>query len=210
MLTQPSQETQANTDAEEPPFVTSNETVSNMDPVCGSVGVGDVVVDTGFISGVDPQLIATEFTLDVDLCFVEPKFMPKYDAAFGDERAEDSVDDRPVLELSNRDKALVQRALTEHAHEMSDCQDLSQAHRAVADGLRFDDNVPLINHDNVIIRKDFIFKIMEVMKIWLVKYAVLHHHPFMVKHSDENKRYVITCRCGCRWTVCTRKRENGS
>jgi hypothetical protein len=93
---------------------------------------------------------------------------------------------------------------------MSDCQDLSQAHRAVADGLRFDDNVPLINHDNVIIRKGFIFKIMEAMKIWLVKYAVLHHHPFMVKHSDENKRYVITCRCGCRWTVCTRKRENGS
>jgi hypothetical protein len=71
---------------EEPPFVTS-----------------DVVVDTGFISGVDPQLIATEFTLDVDLCFVEQKFMTKYDAAFGDERAEDSVDDRPVLELSNRD-----------------------------------------------------------------------------------------------------------
>jgi hypothetical protein len=52
---------------------------------------------------VDPQLIATEFTLDVDLCFVEQKFMTKYDAAFGDERAEDSVDDRPVLELSNRD-----------------------------------------------------------------------------------------------------------
>jgi hypothetical protein len=29
---------------------------------------------------------------------------------------------------------------------------------------------------------------MEAMKIWLAEYAVFHHHPFLVKHSDENKR----------------------
>jgi hypothetical protein len=40
----------------------------------------------------------------------------------------------------------------EHAPEMSDYWYLSQAHSVVADGLRFDDSVPLINHDNVIIR----------------------------------------------------------
>jgi hypothetical protein len=57
---------------------------------------------------------------------------------------------------------------------MPDCQDLSQAHQIVADGLWFDDSVPPINHDNVIIRKDIIFKTMEMMKIWLVKYAVFH------------------------------------
>jgi hypothetical protein len=34
---------------------------------------------------------------------------------------------------------------------------LSQAHRAIADDLRFDDSVPLINHDNVIIQKGIIF-----------------------------------------------------
>jgi hypothetical protein len=51
MLTQPLQETQANTDAEEPMFVASNETV---EPVCGSVGVADGVVDTVFILGMDP------------------------------------------------------------------------------------------------------------------------------------------------------------
>jgi hypothetical protein len=39
----------------------------------------------------------------------------------------------------------------EHAPEMPDCRELSQAHRVVVDGLRFDDNVSLINHDNVII-----------------------------------------------------------
>jgi hypothetical protein len=48
-------------------------------------------------------------------------------------------------------KALLQRALVEHAPKMPDYQDLSQAHQVVADGLRFDDSVPLINYGNVII-----------------------------------------------------------
>jgi hypothetical protein len=75
----------------------------------------------------------------------------------------------------------------EHAPEISNYRYLSQAHSVVADGLRFDDSVPLINHDNVIIRKGIIFKTMNVMKFWLVQYAVFHYHPFMVKHSDETK-----------------------
>jgi hypothetical protein len=74
---------------------------------------------------------------------------------------------------------------------------LSQAYRVVADGLRFDDSVPLINHDNIIIRNGIIFKTMEAMKIWLAEYAVFYYLPFMVKHLDENKCYVITYSCGC-------------
>jgi hypothetical protein len=50
--------------------------------VCESVGVGDVLPDTGFMSGVDPQPIA----LDVDSSFMELEFMLEYEAAFGDER----------------------------------------------------------------------------------------------------------------------------
>jgi hypothetical protein len=184
--------------------------VLNEKPVCGSVGVGDAAADTGFISCVDPQPIATEFALDVDLSIVEPEFMPEYEAAFGDERAEDPADDRPVTELSKRGKALLHRVLAEHAPKMPDCRDLGQAHRVVVDGLRFDDCVSLINHDNVIIRKGIIFKTMEVMNIWLVEYAVFHHRPFMVKHSDENKLYVLTCRRGCPWTVCARKGKDCS
>jgi hypothetical protein len=57
---------------------------------------------------VDPQPIATEFTLDVDSFFIELEFMLEYEVAFGDERAEDSADDQPVPELSKRDKALLQ------------------------------------------------------------------------------------------------------
>jgi hypothetical protein len=100
-------------------------------------------------SGVDPQLIINRFTLDVDPSFVEPEFILKYEAVFGDEHAEDSANEIP--ELSKRDKALLPRALAEHATKMSDYRDLSQAHQAVANVLRFDDSVPLINYDNVII-----------------------------------------------------------
>jgi hypothetical protein len=73
------------------------------------------------ISGVDPQTITTVVTLTSDAPSVEPKFMPEYDATFGDERAEESVDDRPVLELSNRDNVLLQRALAECVAEVPDC-----------------------------------------------------------------------------------------
>jgi hypothetical protein len=79
-----------------------------VEPICESVGFGDGVADAVFISGVDPQPITTRFVLDVHLSFVEPEFMPKYEVAFGDERAQDSVDDRSVPKLSKRDKALLQ------------------------------------------------------------------------------------------------------
>jgi hypothetical protein len=51
---------------------------------------------------------------------------------------------------------------------------------------------------------------MEVLKIWLVEYAVFHLRPFMVKHSDENKRYVLTCHHGCPWAVHSRKEKDNS
>jgi hypothetical protein len=108
MLTQPSHETQADTDPKEHPFVSSNETVLNVELVRGSVGVGDVVADTGLILGVDHQPIDTGFSLDVDPSFVEREFMLEYEVAFRDEHMEDSADDRPVPELSKRDKALLQ------------------------------------------------------------------------------------------------------
>jgi hypothetical protein len=47
-----------------------------------------------------------------------------------------------------------------HATEVPNCQDLSQSHRAVVDGFQLDDNVHIINHDNVIIRKSIVFKTM--------------------------------------------------
>jgi hypothetical protein len=43
-----------------------------------------------------------------------------------------------------------------------------------------------------------------------VEYEVFHHRPFMVKHSNENRRYILTCRGGCPWTVHTRKGKGDS
>jgi hypothetical protein len=122
VLTQSSQETQH---AEESTFITINEIVLNVKPICGSVGVGDGVTDTGFILAVDPQPIDTGFIIDIDPSSVNPKFMPEYVTTFGDERAVDSRDDQPVPEVNNMDNALLQQALAEHAPEMPDCWDLS-------------------------------------------------------------------------------------
>jgi hypothetical protein len=93
MPTQSSQETHTDTDLEEPPFIGSNETVLNVEPICGSAGVGGAATDMGFISGLDPQPMATGFSLNVDPSFTELEFMPKYEAMFGDERVEDLADD---------------------------------------------------------------------------------------------------------------------
>jgi hypothetical protein len=165
------------------------------------VGVGNAIADVGMVSGVDPQSIAIAFIITIDAPLVEPEFTPEYEVAFGDERAKDLVEEQPVPKLSNRDKVLLQRVLVEHAPEVPDCWDLSQVHRVVADGFRFDDSVPLINHDNVIIWKGIIFKTMKAMKIWLAEYAVFHHYPLIIKHSNENKCYVVTYHRGCPRTV---------
>jgi hypothetical protein len=70
--------------------------------------------------------------------------------------------------------------------------------------------VSLLNHDNVIIWKDIVFKTTETMKIWLVEYVTFHHRPFVIKHSDENKCYVIICQRCCHWTIRARKGKEGS
>jgi hypothetical protein len=66
--------------------------VLNVELVSVSVCVGDVVVDVGMISDVDPQPI----TLTVDTSSIELEFMPEYDTTFEDERVDDSTDDRSI------------------------------------------------------------------------------------------------------------------
>jgi hypothetical protein len=66
--------------------------VLNVELVSVSVCVGDVVVDVGMISDVDPQPI----TLTVDTSSIELEFMSEYDTTFGDERVDDSTDDRSI------------------------------------------------------------------------------------------------------------------
>jgi hypothetical protein len=56
--------------------------------------------------------------------------------------------------------------------------------------------------------KGIVFKTMEEMKIWLAEYEVFIHHPFIVKHSNENKCYIVICVHRCPWTVCAKKGNN--
>jgi uncharacterized Zn-finger protein len=94
--------------------------------------------------------------------------------------------------------------------EVPDCRDLNQAHRVIADGLQLDDSVPIINHDNVIIREGILFMTTEEMKIWLAEYAVFNHRLFIIQHSNENKCYIVICHCDCPWTVHARKVKDRS
>jgi hypothetical protein len=85
VLTQPSQESQDDTNADEPLFIGSNEIVLNMKHVLGSVG--DVVADVEMISGVDHQPIIIAVTLTSDAPSIVLEFIVEYDVAFGDEQA---------------------------------------------------------------------------------------------------------------------------
>jgi hypothetical protein len=148
VLTQPWQVLDDEGIAYEPPFDGSNEVVHNMEQLSGSAR--DVVDEAGRMAEVDPEPI-TMLVRTREAPSVVLVFMVYDDAAFGDERAESANDDHPVLELSDLEKVLLQRALTKHAPDMPDCQDLIQAHHVVADDFQLDDSIPPINLDNLII-----------------------------------------------------------
>jgi hypothetical protein len=75
VLTQLSQETQDDTNADELLLLVVMK-VLNVELISKSVGVGDVVADAKMILGVDPQPIGIGFTVNVDVPSVEPEFIP--------------------------------------------------------------------------------------------------------------------------------------
>ncbi|KAE8819888.1 hypothetical protein D1007_02262 [Hordeum vulgare] len=44
------------------------------------------------------------------------------------------------------------------------------------------------------LKKSLMFKHMLEFKMWLCEYAVKHYMPFIVVHSDYNKRYTMKCK----------------
>jgi hypothetical protein len=75
-------------------------------------------------------------------------------------------------------------------------RDVSMVHMAVCDtGLQMCAE-SLYNHEHVIFQKGMIFNTMSDMKLFLQDYAVYHHRPYLVTHSDKNLRYHITCKAG--------------
>jgi hypothetical protein len=75
VLTQLSQETQDDTNADELLLLVVMK-VLNVELISKSVGVGDVVADAKMILGVDPRPIGIGFAVNVDVPSVEPEFIP--------------------------------------------------------------------------------------------------------------------------------------
>ena len=74
--------------------------------------------------------------------------------------------------------------------------DVRMADKAVcANGLKSRNDIA--DPDNDLIHKNM-FSSMDDMKVWLQEYSVRHHRPFVVTHSDANKRYTVRCERGAR------------
>jgi hypothetical protein len=55
------------------------------------------------------------------------------------------------------------------------------------------------------LKKGLKFNSFEELKFVLADYAVRHHRPFTVVHSNKNERYQVICKRGCLWRVCSCK-----
>jgi hypothetical protein len=150
VLTQPWQLLDDEGVADEPAFDGSNEVIHDVELPSGSVP--DVVNEAGRMVEEDPKPVTVVVrTHEVPSIVLE--YMAHDDAMFGDEQAKGSDDDHPVPELTESKKVLLHHVLAEHAPDVPDYRNLSQAHCAVADGFWLDDSVPPINLDNIIVQK---------------------------------------------------------
>jgi hypothetical protein len=89
-------------------------------------------------------------------------------------------------------------------------RDVSMTHFAVCDtGLQMCSH-SLYNHqDSGILRKGMVFSTMSEMKLFLQDYAVCHHRPYRVTHSDKNERYQVACHTfTCDWRLHARKKKS--
>ena len=53
-----------------------------------------------------------------------------------------------------------------------------------------------------------IFNTMSEMKLFLQDYAVYHHRPYTVTHSDQELRYHVICKNDCLWRLNARRRQS--
>ena len=89
-------------------------------------------------------------------------------------------------------------------------RDVNMAHMAICDtGVQMCKE-SLYNHQNIILRKGMLFNTMSQMKLFLQDYAVYHHRPYTVRHSDREVKFHIVCNAGfpCTWKLNARKRQS--
>jgi hypothetical protein len=68
----------------------------------------------------------------------------------------------------------------------------------------------LYNPEDEILTKGMIFNTISEMKLFLQDYAVYHHRPYTVTHSDRELRYHIMCKNGfpCMWRLTAWKKQS--
>ena len=80
-------------------------------------------------------------------------------------------------------------------------RDVSMTDMVVCDtGLQMCRN-SLYNHQTETLRKGMIFNTMSEMKLFLQDYAVYHHRPYTVTHSDQELRYHLICKNSYLWRL---------
>jgi hypothetical protein len=79
-------------------------------------------------------------------------------------------------------------------------RDVSQSDMAVCDTSLQTCRHSLHNPDNAIITK--VFSTMSELKLFLQDYAMYHHRPYYVTHSNRELRYHVRCKTGGRLFVC--------
>ena len=62
--------------------------------------------------------------------------------------------------------------------------------------------------EEVEIKKEMVFEMLEHLKYFLMDYVVRFHRPYYVSHSDKNKRYMVLCKNGCQWGLWARRQRN--
>ena len=78
----------------------------------------------------------------------------------------------------------------------SNAKDLSWIDRAICDSTIFKSEC-VIDSDSLEIRKGMKFNSLPELQFFLADYAVRHHRPFNVVHSDKSLRYDVLCKQGC-------------
>jgi len=86
---------------------------------------------------------------------------------------------------------------------VSNAKDLSRIDRAICDSTIFESEC-VIDSDSPEIRKGMKFNFLPELQFFLADYAVHHHRPFNVIHSDKSLRYDVLCKQGCLWGVWAR------
>lgn len=118
-----------------------------------------------------------------------------------------STEDEAPAPLFSSEEGRVIRSVMGVVPSVHSFNDVSMVDKAVcANGLRSRDGIT--DPENDIIWKNLLFPTMEDMKVWLQEYSVRHHRPFIVQHSDVNKRYTVRCERRCGWKVWGRKRRD--